>query len=436
MCTFVLQVKKWTAGQKGWSIVSMFLAVSNFAAAPTGSSLITKFFKQPSASAPALAPAQELPANALASFEGPQADLLAPQQGLQAAAPGPVSSPAQELQADAGTYTQRLQTSKELDAEGSASQAEAPTCRGQNDETPQELSALVAQQQAATSVSQRSQSDSWQNAAFRIKHSPDLGQAAAEVGSSQASRPQQKPLALAVESPVVQMAPHGSETDPRHGSETDPRHATAANQRHKYPEAASMHESATRLATAEGGSIDLQRPSLGLHGPGLAQPSVLGAAPALAAEAAQAGGGVDTTHDLLQAMPESTGSAPNSLKLDGLSEGDPSAAQQGPGQVQREGTLSKALGKRPLEKVFTREPEHRKRPVRHVFCVAVGDCICTTVSMCVHWHSIADDALHSSCVLLYIFFPLFQLCAPVGFSSHDVHHCAGCQSQELMPPCV
>ena len=42
-----LQVKKWTATQKNWSLWSMFMAVSNFAAAPTGGSLITRFFKQP-----------------------------------------------------------------------------------------------------------------------------------------------------------------------------------------------------------------------------------------------------------------------------------------------------------------------------------------------------------------------------------------------------
>lgn len=49
----VVQVKKWTATQKHWSIWSMFMAVSNFAAAPTGGSLITKFFKQPSSTAQA-----------------------------------------------------------------------------------------------------------------------------------------------------------------------------------------------------------------------------------------------------------------------------------------------------------------------------------------------------------------------------------------------
>lgn len=43
----LLQVKKWTAGQSKWTIVSMFLAVANFAAAPTGASLITRFLKQP-----------------------------------------------------------------------------------------------------------------------------------------------------------------------------------------------------------------------------------------------------------------------------------------------------------------------------------------------------------------------------------------------------
>lgn len=47
LCVYVSQVKKWTAGQGKWTIVSMFLAVANFAAAPTGSSLITRFLKQP-----------------------------------------------------------------------------------------------------------------------------------------------------------------------------------------------------------------------------------------------------------------------------------------------------------------------------------------------------------------------------------------------------
>lgn len=59
-----VQVKKWTAGQRNWSIVSMFLAVSNFAAAPTGSSLITKFFKQPSV------PAQPPPAESSSTAQG------------------------------------------------------------------------------------------------------------------------------------------------------------------------------------------------------------------------------------------------------------------------------------------------------------------------------------------------------------------------------
>lgn len=49
----VLQVKKWTATQKSWSLWSMFMAVSNFTAAPTGGSLITRFFKQPSSIGPA-----------------------------------------------------------------------------------------------------------------------------------------------------------------------------------------------------------------------------------------------------------------------------------------------------------------------------------------------------------------------------------------------
>ena len=77
--TRVLQVKKWTATQKNWSLWSMFMAVSNFAAAPTGGSLITKFFKQPSTTAQAqhkqapsadedqLLQAQGLPEKALSS---------------------------------------------------------------------------------------------------------------------------------------------------------------------------------------------------------------------------------------------------------------------------------------------------------------------------------------------------------------------------------
>jgi len=105
-----VQVKKWTAGQKSWSIVSMFLAVSNFAAAPTGSSLITKFFKQPSASAQRLQAESSSAAEGVQSHvevedavpeshvgpqvdsvitdAGPQTDMLVADQGLQAAAPG------------------------------------------------------------------------------------------------------------------------------------------------------------------------------------------------------------------------------------------------------------------------------------------------------------------------------------------------------------
>lgn len=62
-----VQVKKWTAEQGKWTIVSMFLAVANFAAAPTGSSLITRFLKQPSKLAPA---------HAAAACEGPPAAAL------------------------------------------------------------------------------------------------------------------------------------------------------------------------------------------------------------------------------------------------------------------------------------------------------------------------------------------------------------------------
>lgn len=75
----VLQVKKWTAAQKTWSLWSMFMAVSKFTAAPTGGSLITRFFKQPSSMGAAphqqqpsaqedqLPPSPRLPGNVLIS---------------------------------------------------------------------------------------------------------------------------------------------------------------------------------------------------------------------------------------------------------------------------------------------------------------------------------------------------------------------------------
>ena len=90
----VLQVKKWTATQKNWSLWSMFMAVSNFAAAPTGGSLITKFFKQPSSGARAqqqkepsacgdqLLPGQGLPEKALCS-ERQQGSVLASEPSTQ-----------------------------------------------------------------------------------------------------------------------------------------------------------------------------------------------------------------------------------------------------------------------------------------------------------------------------------------------------------------
>ena len=68
------QVKKWTATQRKWSIWSMFMAVSNFAAAPTGGSLITKFFKQP----PSTIEAQVQQQGATSA----QNDRLLPEQGL------------------------------------------------------------------------------------------------------------------------------------------------------------------------------------------------------------------------------------------------------------------------------------------------------------------------------------------------------------------
>ena len=90
----VPQVKKWTATQKNWSLWSMFMAVSNFAAAPTGGSLITKFFKQPPSTAQAqqqqgpsahedqLLQGQGLPEKALSS-ERQQGTVLATEPSAQ-----------------------------------------------------------------------------------------------------------------------------------------------------------------------------------------------------------------------------------------------------------------------------------------------------------------------------------------------------------------
>ena len=310
----VVQVKKWTAGQKNWSIVSMFLAVSNFAAAPTGSSLITKFFKQPSASAQRsqaesssaaeggqrhvevenavcvshLRPHVDL----LVTDAGPQTDMLVADQGLEAAAPG--SDP------------------------GLQAKAHDPTTRGFT--------------QLAGKLEQ--------------PHAIHAGlQAAAPRAEQQAD---------------------GHRLD----NQTPVLHSQL--QHHKQPvQAHSPRAAAVSASTSE--SVDLQRPTS--RSPEPAQMSAQSPVPA-AAEAGVAEEPMQTEAAGVEISACSAARAgPEPLQcLQQRDQQGSEAGKEGSERTQQGSELGQMLGsnsrlscgKRPLEQSLSKEPEHRKRPDRYV----------------------------------------------------------------------
>jgi len=313
----VLQVKKWTADQKSWSIVSMFLAVSNFAAAPTGSSLITKFFKQPSASAQT-SQAESSSADEggqshvevedavpmshagphvdpLVTDPGPQTDMLVADQGLQAAAPGPDPG----LQAKApdpmtSRATQLAGKLKQPHAINTGLQAAALRAEQQADghrladQTPALPSQLQHHRQSVQAHSAR---------AAAVSASPsdslDLQRSTSHIPEP-AQKPVQGPIPAAAEAGVAE--------------------------RPMQTEAAGVEMSARSAARA----------------------------------------GLDPPQCLQQR--DQQGSEGGQMGSDGGQQG--SEVGQMPGS---NGRLS--CGKRPLEQSCSEEPEHRKRPNRYVFSV-------------------------------------------------------------------
>ena len=313
----VVQVKKWTAGQKSWSIVSMFLAVSNFAAAPTGSSLITKFFKQPSASGQRLGAESSSAAEGVQSHvevedavpeshvgpqidsvvtdAGPQTGMLVADQGLQAAAPG----------SDPGV------------------QAKAPDPRTRR----------------ATQLAGK----------LEQPHAINTGlQAAALRADQQADGHRLADQTLVLPSQL---------------------------QQHRQPvQAQSARAAAESASTSE--SVDLQRAAS--RSPEPAQKPVQSPAPA-AAEAGvaerpmqtEATGGEVAAHSGARAGPLALQCLQqrDQQGSEGVQEGS-EGGQQGCEVGQMPGSHgSLSCGKRPLEQSFSKEPEHRKRPNRYVCSV-------------------------------------------------------------------
>ena len=310
----------------------MFLAVSNFAAAPTGSSLITKFFKQPSASAqksqaesssaaetgpshvevedavavshvgPHVGPHAGPHVDPMVTDPGQQTDVLVAHQGLEAAAPG-------------------------LDP-GVQAKAPDPMTRG-----PTQLAGKLNQPHAI--------STGLQAAALRAEQQADGHR-------------------LAEQTPVL----------------------PSQLQHHRRPiQAHSARAAAVSSSTSE--SVDLLRAAS--RSPEPAQMSVQSPAPA-AAEAGvaerpmqtEAAGVKVAAHSAARAGLEALqclqqrdqqGSEGGQEGSEGVQQGS-EWGQQGSEVGQMPGSHgSLSCGKRPLEQSFSKEPEHRKRPNRYVCTV-------------------------------------------------------------------
>lgn len=304
----------------------MFLAVASFAAAPTGSSLITKFFKQPPAvksvaTAAAAEPMstaagsmadgpesdQKLAAEIVTSYQRPQIEVLQSDSGLHAVAP--VSH--QWLQAAAPSVGPGLQATAPLLNEGLQAATQVPD------------TAEKGQLGFGTLLQTPIASNQGLQAA-----------AAAQIANE--SGPGQQSPDLRQQSPALHAGQQSATADC----------STASLQR------------PSGLSALQAGPTDLHRPWRQT-----AQPPVLDPV------AAEAGGEEDNTQRPAQSRAEDTQTAPNSCGLPGQGGeqgGDRQTVpfEQSSGAVMRQGAASKGLGKRLLGQSFDREPEHRKRTTR------------------------------------------------------------------------
>ena len=299
----------------------MFLAVASFAAAPTGSSLITKFFKQPPAvksvaTAAAAEPMstaagpesdQKLAAEIVTSYQRPQIEVFQSDSGLHAVAP--VSH--QWLQAAAPSLGPGLQATAPFLNEGL---------------------------QAATQVPDTAEKG---QLGFGMLLQPPIAsnqglQAAAAAQIANESGPGQQSPDLCQQTPALHAGQQSATADCSIASLQQP----------------------SGLSALQAGPTDLHRPWMQI-----AQP------PALHPVAAEAGGEEDNTQRPAQSRAEDTQTAPNSCGLPGQGGeqgGDRQTVpvEQSSGALMRQGAASKGLGKRLLGQSFDREPEHRKRTTR------------------------------------------------------------------------
>ena len=312
----VLQVKKWTAGQKSWSIVSMFLAVSNFAAAPTGSSLITKFFKQPSASA-----------------QKAQAESSSAAEAGQSHVEGEDAAPVSHVGLDVGPHVDPMVT-----------------------DPGQQTDMLVADQglQAAAPDS---------DPGVQAK-APDP----MRRGPTQLAGKLEQPHAISTGLQAAALRAEQQAVGLRLADQTSALHSQLQHHRQSVQ---AQSARAAALSARRSESVDLQRPAS--RSPEPAQMPVQSPAPA-AAEAGvaerpmqtEAAGDKIAAHSAaraglepLQCLQQRDQQGSEAGQED--SEGDQQGCEVGqmPGS---HGSLS--CGKRPLERSFSKEPEHRKRPNR------------------------------------------------------------------------
>ena len=334
--TDLLQVKKWTAGQKSWSIVSMFLAVSNFAAAPTGSSLITKFFKQPSASA------QRSQAESSSADEGGQShagvETAVPMSHVRSHAGSHVGSHVgphlDAMMTDPGPQTDMLVADQGLEAAAPGSDPGV------------EATAPDPVTRRATQLAGK----------LKQPHVINTGLQAAALRAKQ----QADDHRLADQTPVLPFQ---------------------LQQRRQSVQAHSTGAAAVSASTSD--SLDVQRPAS--RDPEPAQMSVQSPVPA-AAEAGVAERPVQTeaagvqiaAHSAARAgleplrclqQRDQQGSEEVQQGSDGGQQGS-EGDQQSSDAFQMPGSHGSLLcGKRPLEQSFGKEPEHRKRPNRCVCSV-------------------------------------------------------------------
>ncbi len=302
----------------------MFLAVSNFAAAPTGSALITKFFKQPSASA------QRSQAESSSADDGGQSHVE-----VEAAVPlshvGPHVDP---LVTDPGPQTDMLMAAQGLEAAAPGSDP------GVHAKAPDPMTRRATQ--LAGKLEQ--------------PHAINTGLQAAALRAQQ----QADGHRLADQTPVL---------------------PSQLQHHRQHVQAHSARVAAVSATTSD--SLELHRPASRVPEP--AQMSVQSPVPA-AAEAGVRIAAHSVAEGPMQTEAAGVEIAAHSAARAGLeplqclqqrdqqgSEGGQQGSeggQQGSEVGQMPGSNDRlSCGKRPLEQPFSKEPEHRKRPNRFVCCV-------------------------------------------------------------------